>query len=334
MLALATQGQRERAVDERSYLIRYGVMSHVGRFPVPSIPERSLIRGQLVVLQTDRGVEMGEVLIATESQSIVDDAEVHADATRTAAEDPSSAISSTRPRVLRVAEPDDLLRWRDATESRLSRFSLCKRILRDGNWPWELIDVEPLLDGRSTVIHYLGPHHVDVATLRARFRVECDIEIVLEPVGADLDGESDEPAHTEENEVGGCGSCGSSGGGCCETTSPRNLPVTTMMGPNQSDMGARPRLPTPAVPRAESANCWQIIRKSGTESPGPISDELQASRSRQFARAVATPVKRRRRSFAGSGLCSSNASMAGRIWSKIGSWAYLSLYKGWATNAR
>ena len=49
--------------------------------------------------------------------------------------------------------------------------------------------VEPLLDGRSTVIHYLGPHQIDVAPLRARFRVECDIDVVLEPVGTDSETE-------------------------------------------------------------------------------------------------------------------------------------------------
>src|SRR5271156_5341123 len=57
------------AVGEKSYLIRYGVMSHVGRFPVLPTCDRSLERGQLVVIQTDRGLELGEVLIATDGQS-------------------------------------------------------------------------------------------------------------------------------------------------------------------------------------------------------------------------------------------------------------------------
>ena len=92
----------------------------------------------------------------------------------------------------------------------------------EGNWPWELIDVEPLLDGRATVLHYLGPHQLDVAPLRARFRVECDIDVVLEPVGNDLDGElSDGDAHDDDT-GGGCGSCGCSDGGGCGSTPRRD----------------------------------------------------------------------------------------------------------------
>ena len=56
-------------MGEHSYLIRYGVMSHVGRFSALPARDTSLERGQLVVIQTDRGVELGEVLIALDGQS-------------------------------------------------------------------------------------------------------------------------------------------------------------------------------------------------------------------------------------------------------------------------
>ena len=49
---------------EKSYLIRFGIMSHVGRFmPLPTC-EEPLERGQFVVIQTDRGLELGEILLA------------------------------------------------------------------------------------------------------------------------------------------------------------------------------------------------------------------------------------------------------------------------------
>ena len=56
-------------MGEKSYLIRYGVMSHVGRFPALPTCDHSLERGQLVVIQTDRGLELGEVLIATDGKA-------------------------------------------------------------------------------------------------------------------------------------------------------------------------------------------------------------------------------------------------------------------------
>jgi hypothetical protein len=175
-------------------------MSHVGRFPILPAHDTPFERGQVVVLKTDRGVELGEVLIAVDGCP--------------------PREGGDAPHVVRLASPDDLVQSKRAEESRPSRFSLCQKILKDGNWPWELIDVEPLLDGRATVIHYLGPHHLDVATLRARFRVECDIDVVLEPVGSDLEIESsgDHEHEDDDEDGGGCGSCGCGDGGGCGST--------------------------------------------------------------------------------------------------------------------
>jgi hypothetical protein len=208
---------RGGAVGEKSYLIRYGVMSHVGRFPALPTCDRSLERGQLVVIQTDRGLELGEVLIATDAKPTHPVTGTDAAQAGRAGDDPMPLVSPSSPHVLRAADDDDLSRSRSALADRASRFSLCQRILDEGNWPWELVDVEPLLDGRSTVLHYLGPHQLDVASLRARFRVECAMDVVLEPVGPDVGPEfSEEDAHPDD--AGGCGSCGcGEGGGCGKT---------------------------------------------------------------------------------------------------------------------
>jgi PSP1 C-terminal conserved region len=208
-------------MDNRSYLIRYGVMRHVGRFSALPVRESSLERGQFVVIQTDRGVELGEVLIAVDGKS-VPGPDLQGDTTSgPGGEELPDAGSIASSRVLRVAGVDDFSHAKSAEEMRPSRFSLCQRILREGNWPWELVDVEPLLDGRATVLHYLGPHQLDVAPLRARFRVECDIDVVLEPVGNDLKSELLAGDADDDGEAGGCGSCGcSDGGGCASASAP------------------------------------------------------------------------------------------------------------------
>jgi PSP1 C-terminal conserved region len=181
---------RRRAVGEQTYLIQYGVMGHVGRFQALPECKGPLGRGQVVVIQTDRGIELGEVLVPL---------------------DPSPA-GSDRSRVLRLAGPDDLASSRRAEAMRQDRFSLCQRVLEEEEWPGELIDVEMLLDDRATVLHYLGPHQLDAASLRARFRMTCDFDVLLEPVGANLDETADEigPSLADAS----CGSCGRSGGGC------------------------------------------------------------------------------------------------------------------------
>lgn len=190
-------------------------MSHVARFSALCADGASLERGQLVVVQTDRGIELGEVLLVLDGRP--DEAE-RGDPARASEGDASSlSLSVTAPRVLRAAAPDDLARSRDAAALRPGRFSLCQRILGEESWPWDLIDVEPLLDGSLTVLHYLGPHQVEFARVRARIRVECDFDVILQPAGSDLGVESlDDDDHEHgHGHGGGCGSCGCSNAGGC-----------------------------------------------------------------------------------------------------------------------
>jgi hypothetical protein len=178
-----------RAVADSAYLIRYGVMGYVGRFRASPECPGPLGRGQSVVIRTDRGVELGEVLIPLDEAGA------------------AKAQPADLQRVIRPAGPDDLDRSRRAEASRSDRFALCRRVLEDEGWPWDLVDVEPLLEDGVTVIQYLGPHHLDVAAIRARFRMTCDLDVVLEPVGADSE---------EAGAIGGgCGSGGGCGAGGC-----------------------------------------------------------------------------------------------------------------------
>ncbi|SIO59009.1 PSP1 C-terminal conserved region [Singulisphaera sp. GP187] len=169
------------------YLIRYGLMARVGRFSADSA---DFERGMTVVIRSHRGTELGEVLAPLSS---------------------APGEEETPTRVLRIAGSDDLEQARQAESTRPSRFEICQRLFQDGVWPMELIDVEPLLDDRRTVLHYLGPHRLDVTGLLSAFRSTYDLDVMLEPVGRDV---PDEEVAEDNVEAGGCGSCGSDGGGC------------------------------------------------------------------------------------------------------------------------
>ena len=205
-------------MGEPAYLIRYGVMGYVGRFrvarrhrsaqarPVRRDPDRSGGRA-------GRGADppgRGRRLQGRRAQ-----------------------------RVLRAAGPDDLDRSRHAEASRPDRFATCRRILEEEGWPWDLIDVEPLLDDGVTVLQYLGPHHLDAAEIRARFRMAFGLDVVLEPVGADEE-EAAEPVG------GGCGSggCGSGGGcgdgGCSSKAEPEAGAAASGSGCGSSPHGGCP----------------------------------------------------------------------------------------------
>lgn len=162
------------------YLVRYGAMCHVGRFVAEDGSTHG--RGDAVIVKSNRGTEIGEVLTVLNSE-------------------PAEAAV-----LLRAAGPEDFDRARLAAADRDRRYAACAPIFRDGEWPLELIDVEPLLDDRRTVLHYLGPHRLDASGLFQLLRDRCGLDVVFEPVGRDATDEDVDDDH-------GCGSCGE-GGGC------------------------------------------------------------------------------------------------------------------------
>jgi hypothetical protein len=183
---------------ERSYLIRYGTASQIGRFSAD--PETVLERGKLVVIQSHRGVELGEVLIESRDEAS------------------DQVVSSSFTRVLRPASPDDVAEARRIEAEKDVRFAQCVHVLNGGEWPIDLIDVEPLLEGKRTVLHYLGSRIPDLTQLLAAFRSACDLDVMFQPVGLE------EPIEDEHDDDHGCGSCSASGGcgsasGGCGTSS-------------------------------------------------------------------------------------------------------------------
>jgi cell fate regulator YaaT (PSP1 superfamily) len=179
-----------------SYLIRYGLMGRVGRFWSESA---GLERGQTVVIRSHRGTELGEVLVPAPAG-------------------PSTELTPepASTRIVRVATAADHERARQAEHDRAERFERCRRVFEDGVWPLELIDVEPLLDDCRVVLHYLGPHRLDVSGLLATLRATCDLDVIFEPVGRDVDAGELEQPEPDHGAAGSCGQCGSgsSGGGC------------------------------------------------------------------------------------------------------------------------
>jgi hypothetical protein len=179
---------------EHEYLVRYGLMGRVSRFWSGS---GGFEHGQAVVVRSQRGTELGEVLIEL-----------------TAAPGPGLDHALTPPdsaRLLRAAGPDDIERAHRGERDRDREFTTCQRVVEAGAWPIDLIDVESLLDDRRIVLHYLGPQHVDLAGLRAAVGSMHGLDVLFEPVGAD----GAEPGPDERHALdpgAGCGHCGSNGG--------------------------------------------------------------------------------------------------------------------------
>jgi len=228
------------------YLVRYGLMGHVGRFPLDPGTELALKieRGHAVVIQTDRGVELGEVLVAPGPSSPAShtgsaSGKSGAAGSPAHAADPAAHHDPDRPRLLRLAGPADMEDARRSEALRAERFTLCQRILGDGGWPMDLIDVEPLLDQNTTVLHVLGALDLNLASLRAEFRSRSDFDVLFEPAGSSpgptlAPAEAPEHPAAAQESVRRCGNCDCSDGGCGATAAAKKASTSAAVATSKS----------------------------------------------------------------------------------------------------
>jgi cell fate regulator YaaT (PSP1 superfamily) len=161
-------------------LVRFGSVPEVGKFAVTADSPQ---RGAAVVVETHRGLQLGEVLERLKPS-------------------PASNPADVDFRIVRLATPEDL-----ETASRLTQMcddafpAWCARILQ-WNLNLELIDIEQTLDEQKQILYVLcerGPDSTKLALQAAAAGLGL---IEVQPVSASgpvqMDG----------------GSCGTGGGGC------------------------------------------------------------------------------------------------------------------------
>ncbi|MBI1314288.1 Rieske 2Fe-2S domain-containing protein [bacterium] len=177
----------QNAADDdgiQRFLIRYGALGWVGRFG--TVDGVACAFRDRVVVQTERGLELGEVL--------ADPAE-------------SSAAGEGRPtgEVLRVASADELQQFNQRRQELVSvLISEAADALVQASLPLDIVDGELLFDGQSAVLYFLGKSHPDAGLLVADVARQNSLERI-------------ELCPMIEPQAGGCGSCGSGDetSGCC-----------------------------------------------------------------------------------------------------------------------
>ncbi len=116
------------------YLVRVGVLGQVGR--LRPLEETPLRRGSRVVCRTQRGVEVGQVLAPAQL--------------------PTSATEMADGRILRKMTAEDELLWGHLERLASQSHAACQQWLKDHDVTALLIDVEPLLDGKTLYFHFLS----------------------------------------------------------------------------------------------------------------------------------------------------------------------------------
>lgn len=183
------------------FLVSFGKGGAVGVFNAPA--PLVLPRGTSVVVQTARGTEMGAVLCS---------------ATVRQARLLGAASFGT---LLRCTDAADAERQRSLTALGQAIFDAARAYAHREGFAAEVLDVDPLLDGRQAIVQYVGAAaRLDelARALEAEFGVAIRLEDLAgpaapeEPLGCGKpDCGKGEGGCTSCSTGGGCSSCGSSG---------------------------------------------------------------------------------------------------------------------------
>ena len=181
------------------YLVSHGSSGGVGRFAAE--PGLCAQRGDRVVVESRRGLELGMVLCPTTPR--------HARLL------PDPALG----RLVRLATEAD-----EAEAGRLRMlshvlFAEARRLAAEGGLPFEILDVELLLDGRRAIVQHLRWADCDYSPFAEALGHAQGVEVFMEdlalpPAPAEEDhGGCGQPGCGRAEGGGGCSSCGT-GGGC------------------------------------------------------------------------------------------------------------------------
>lgn len=171
----------------RAGLVRIGIHGQIGRFALKVESDRETVAGRRVLCRTSRGLEVGQFLRAT-----------------TAAEELLDGL------VVRELMPDDELLWAHLRSLAQEAHEDCARWLAENQSNAILLDVEPLMDGRTLYFHFLE----DVSSDPAVQEHVDKLALVFEQRAA----ESEFAGRVEIGCGPGCGTekavngCGSKGG--------------------------------------------------------------------------------------------------------------------------
>lgn len=172
------------------YLVRYGTMGWVACFG--SVEKVECDYRDRVVVQTDRGIELGEVLATPD--------ENHGDA---------AAADNRQPtgEVLRSLTPEDEEQARRLRDRPVPVFDECRRLLAERGLSVEVIDGEVLFDEQTVVLYYIGEPSTDLGRLTEELSRDRTEKVIFHPVFES----AVEPAGGGEGGcgTGGCGQCGS-----------------------------------------------------------------------------------------------------------------------------
>ena len=145
------------------YIVRYGLMRSLG--VMGSRSDNEYRRGMEVVVRTDRGVEIGQVLCEA-----TDDALSHLDQPPTG-------------QIVRQVMDEDLTAIDNIDAARRKKIETCQKHVDSLGLDMKLVDVETLFGGERLVVFYLSEQRVDFRELVKLLASEFQTRIEMKQIG-------------------------------------------------------------------------------------------------------------------------------------------------------
>lgn len=163
-----------------SWLVRYGVLGHVSRVGSNRLIPCS--RGDRVVVHTDRGLEIGEVL---ETPSRVED---------------NSSGKAVVGELLRAMTEDDRRQLHEVSGVDRPAFQNCRELLAERSIPVNAVDAELLFDDQTIIIYYLGQHTDELGPLSVELSKVAENRLVqFQPI-ENIESSSTDVAQSREQQ--------------------------------------------------------------------------------------------------------------------------------------
>lgn len=179
------------------YIVRHGVMRFLGDFE--PVEAAAFPRGSDVIIRTERGQELGQVLCEASPETV------------------GMLSEPTHGQVLRLLNAEDRERVERVKELESQEFDSCRKFIEARKLQMELVDVEHLFGGERIVFYFLAEKRVDFRELVKDLAREFQTRIELRQIGV----------RDEAKLLADYGDCGKPV--CCNTHMPVMPPVSMRM---------------------------------------------------------------------------------------------------------
>ena len=146
-----------------TYIIRHGAMRFLGEYEAGEGAE--YLRGSRVVVRSERGLEIGDVLCPANPRAV-------------------ELISEpSRGQIIRLVNADDLAQLQNRRAGEQHELETCCRIIEQRQLQMELVDVEHILGGERIVFYFLAEKRVDFRDLVKDLAREYKTRIEMRQIG-------------------------------------------------------------------------------------------------------------------------------------------------------